>query len=351
MGVEATPGWLEPLLARIAEDRRRVVVPSIDSIDAEDFKYTVGGLSVLSFSWTLGQRPLEAPKGDEPARSSVMAGGLFAADRAQFLRLGGYDPEMKLYGGEEMEIGFRTWQCGGSIEYVPCSHIGHVFRTGKYWQGQVYKVPYEEIVRNKLRAAEVWMDEFKDLVRLASSELPAHMTLEPLGDRARLREKLRCQSFEWFLGNVATEVRVPKVLPKDFSGSLSNVNIGACIDTLGKTPQAGEEVGSFPCHGQHGTQAIRMDPDGRVYPGGGNLCMAGGPSGPVFRGCDAAEGIRWRWSTPMPKWKGIGQMVLLGTPERCLEAENYKTALTPYRLVLRPCRSTNAADQLWTWEP
>mmetsp|Transcript_6817 Transcript_6817/g.25558 ORF Transcript_6817/g.25558 Transcript_6817/m.25558 type:complete len:126 (+) Transcript_6817:201-578(+) len=106
-------------------------------------------------------------------------GGLFATDRRWFFHFGGFDPEMRLYGGEEFEISVRTWMCGGSIEYVPCSHVGHVFRSPEYWQGQVHVVPGEEIALNKLRNAEVWMDEYKDLVKLASMPLPPHT---PLGD-------------------------------------------------------------------------------------------------------------------------------------------------------------------------
>lgn len=33
----------------------------------------------------------------------------------------GYDPEMRFYGGEEMEIGFRTWQRGSQSHRVVCA--------------------------------------------------------------------------------------------------------------------------------------------------------------------------------------------------------------------------------------
>ena len=92
-------------------------------------------------------------------QSPVMAGGLFVIDRKLFFDLGGYDPEMKLYGGEEMEISLRLWECGNTLECIPCSRVGHVFRTGKYWQGQVYPVPGHVIIKNKLRAAYTWLDE------------------------------------------------------------------------------------------------------------------------------------------------------------------------------------------------
>ncbi|CAE7459639.1 Pgant5, partial [Symbiodinium sp. CCMP2456] len=48
--IEATPGWIEPLLARIKEDPRKVVLPRVDTIDAETFEYSSterSGIGVL----------------------------------------------------------------------------------------------------------------------------------------------------------------------------------------------------------------------------------------------------------------------------------------------------------------
>lgn len=50
----------------------------------------------------------------------------------------------------------QIWQCGGTLETHPCSHVGHVFPK---------QAPYSrsKALANSVRAAEVWMDEFKEI--------------------------------------------------------------------------------------------------------------------------------------------------------------------------------------------
>lgn len=60
----------------------------------------------------------------------------------------------------------QIWQCGGSLEIVTCSHVGHVFRKATPYNfpggtGQV-------INKNNRRLAEVWMDDFKDFFYIIS---------------------------------------------------------------------------------------------------------------------------------------------------------------------------------------
>lgn len=122
--IEVTKGWLEPLMDRIGQDAHHVVMPQIDGIDADTFAYRVGGIDILGFSWTLGQKGLARKRSpSEPMPSPIMAGGLFSINRQVFYDLGTYDQDMRLYGGEEMEISFRIWQCGFTLECIPCSHV------------------------------------------------------------------------------------------------------------------------------------------------------------------------------------------------------------------------------------
>ena len=65
-----------------------------------------------------------------------------------------------IWGGENLEISFRIWMCGGQLLTVPCSHVGHIFR-----ERSPYKwLPGVDVVRkNSVRVAEVWLDDYKEI--------------------------------------------------------------------------------------------------------------------------------------------------------------------------------------------
>ena len=48
--------------------------------------------------------------------------------------------------------------CGGQLEIVPCSRVGHIFRKRQPYTfpGGVDKI----LVKNNMRLAEVWMGQF-----------------------------------------------------------------------------------------------------------------------------------------------------------------------------------------------
>ena len=82
-----------------------------------------------------------------------MAGGLFSIDREYFYHLGAYDEGMDIWGGENLELSFRIWMCGGILLISTCSHVGHVFRksTPYSFPGGTSKI----VNHNNARLAEV----------------------------------------------------------------------------------------------------------------------------------------------------------------------------------------------------
>jgi polypeptide N-acetylgalactosaminyltransferase len=111
---ECTIGWLEPLLKRVKENHKVAVCPVIDIISDDNFSYIKsfdfhwGAFNwELHFRWfMLGEEELKRRKKDisAPFKSPAMAGGLFAINREYFFEIGSYDAEMKIWGGDNIEM-------------------------------------------------------------------------------------------------------------------------------------------------------------------------------------------------------------------------------------------------------
>ncbi|KAI1309021.1 Polypeptide N-acetylgalactosaminyltransferase 1 [Halotydeus destructor] len=306
--VECTRGWLEPLLARIAEDRTRVVCPIIDVISDETFEYIAasdmawGGFNwMLNFRWyRVPAREMTRRKGDRgsPIRTPTMAGGLFSMDVEYFNHLGKYDDGMNIWGGENLEISFRIWMCGGSLEIIPCSRVGHVFRKQHPYvfpggSGNVF-------ASNTRRAAEVWMDEYKKYF-YQSYPAAKFVSFGDISERVALRDKLNCHSFEWYLRNIYPELEIPAANAGDDSAIRNSLQDAfeqnnECIDSQGNGD--GGIVGMASCVAGSERQAFSFDDDGLIRRG--ELCLTANtvaPGAPLYlAACNDNElSQKWSW--------------------------------------------------------
>ncbi|CAF4535561.1 unnamed protein product [Rotaria sp. Silwood1] len=214
--IECSPGWLQYLLYEVKKDRSAVVCPIIDVINDDDFAYLTGSdMTWGGFNWRLNFRWYSVPNREEirrnydhslPLLSPTMAGGLFTINREYFYEIGAYDPGMEVWGGENLEMSFRVWQCGGKVLIHPCSHVGHVFRkqTPYTFPGGTGKV----IFHNNKRLVEVWLDKYKDFVYAIMPELK-NVDAGDVSERLALRERLKCKDFRWYLQNIYPESSMP----------------------------------------------------------------------------------------------------------------------------------------------
>ncbi|XP_030293365.1 polypeptide N-acetylgalactosaminyltransferase 10-like [Sparus aurata] len=233
---EANVNWLPPLLDRIAQNRKTIVCPMIDVIDHDNFGYDTQAGDAMrgAFDWEMYYKRIPIPpelQGDdpiEPFESPVMAGGLFAVDRKWFWELGGYDTGLEIWGGEQYEISFKVWMCGGRMEDIPCSRVGHIYR--KYVP---YKVPGGiSLAKNLKRVAEVWMDEYAEYVYQRRPEY-RHLSAGDMTAQKELRNRLNCKNFKWFMSEVAWDLpkHYPPVEPPAAAwGEIRNVGSGMCME-------------------------------------------------------------------------------------------------------------------------
>jgi len=139
--------------------------------------------------------------------------------------------------------------CGGTLEIVPCSHVGHIFRKRSPYKW-TSKHGSNVLRRNSIRLAEVWMDDYKQYYydRIGTE-------LGDFGDvssRKAIREKLQCKSFKWYLDTVFPELFVPG--ESLASGDVRNPWSNHCVDSGSKPGDMHKPVVVWPCHKQGGNQ-------------------------------------------------------------------------------------------------
>lgn len=242
---EVNDGWLAPMIDRIVRNRRTIAMPIVDVIDMDTFEVKQAIVEKGVFSWSLYFYWL-APRGHvmEPhydrygidiLSCPVMAGGLFAIDRDYFYEIGAYDMGQDTWGGENIEMSFRVWMCGGKLEIVPCSRVSHVFRSQSPYKFKD-RDPGRTIAHNLNRVAEVWMDEYADIYYNITNN--RRFGYGDVAERKELRRTHKCKSFRWYMENVAPYQFAPLNENRLASGQLKLVSSSMCLGTDGTTASA-----------------------------------------------------------------------------------------------------------------
>lgn len=338
---ECNKNWLEPLLARVVEDRSRVVCPIIDVISMDNFQYIGASADLrggfdwnLVFKWEyLSDRERKERRVDptQVIKTPMIAGGLFMIDKNYFDKIGKYDSMMDIWGGENLEISFRVWQCGGQLEIVPCSRVGHVFRkqhpyTFPGGSGNVF-------ARNTRRAAEVWMDDYKKYY-YAAVPLAKNVAFGSIESRMELKRNLQCKPFQWYLDNVYPDLKIPDSQDITY-GSIRQGSF--CLDTLGHLVDG--TVGLYTCHGSGGNQEWSLTKSGTIKHS--DLCLAlENPTG------GAELRLKICNNSDMQKWKSTkdGKIQHSSYPYLCMDSGDERTS----PIIVDDCEGSNRS-QRWLY--
>ncbi|XP_007934859.1 polypeptide N-acetylgalactosaminyltransferase 15 [Orycteropus afer afer] len=342
---ECHPGWLEPLLSRIAGDRSRVVSPVIDVIDWKTFQYYPSeDLKRGVLDWKLDvhweplpeheRKALQSPI--SPIRSPVVPGGVVAMDRHYFQNTGAYDPLMSLLGGGNLELSLKAWLCGGSIEILPCSRVGQVYGN----QDAHAFLDQEATLRSKVRIAETWLGSFKDTFYKHSPEAFSLSQAEKpdCTERLQLQRRLGCRMFHWFLASIYPELYPSEHRPR-FSGKLHNTGLGFCADCKAEGDILGCPMTLVPCNDSRQQQHLQHTSRKEIH--FGSLCFDVKGEQVILQNCTEEGPVihRQHWDF---QENGMIVHILSG---QCIEAvvqENNKD------LYLHQC--DGKASQLWQYD-
>ncbi|KAJ8731538.1 hypothetical protein PYW07_004702 [Mythimna separata] len=338
---ECTEGWLEPLLDRIARSKTTVVCPVIDVIDDNTLEYHYrdsSSVNVGGFDWNLqfNWHPVPAKERArhqhtaEPVWSPTMAGGLFAIDKDFFERLGTYDSGFDIWGGENLELSFKTWMCGGTLEIVPCSHVGHIFRKRSPYK---WRTGVNVLKKNSVRLAEVWLDDYaKYYYQRVGNDKGDY---GDISGRKELREKLGCKSFEWYLKNIYPELFIPG--ESVAHGEIRNVGFKKiCLDSPTRKSDHHKPVGLYPCHRQGGNQFWMYSKNGEIRRD--ETCLDYSGHDVVLYPCHGAKGNQlWLYNNRT-------KLLKHGSSEKCMAITKNKD-----KIVMETCNESETR-QMWSME-
>ncbi|XP_052873464.1 putative polypeptide N-acetylgalactosaminyltransferase 9 [Anopheles cruzii] len=248
--VECTEGWLEPLLSEVASNLTTIAIPTIDRIDCYTMQLDKDSAPALigAYQWDLNfgwwhrtAMHKQYPHRYVPFDTPAMAGGLFVIDRRFFRRLGWYDEGFEMYGIENIELSIKSWMCGGRMVIVPCSRVAHIEKASHPYLNNVGK---DIIFKNSVRLAEVWMDEYKQVMYDVYG-IPRYFEsiFGSIEDRKVLRQHAACGTFRGYIETVFPEMMNPFVTGA-FRGEVRNAALphNRCLTRVWATGQLTMDV-------------------------------------------------------------------------------------------------------------
>ena len=322
---EVNKGWIEPLLFEIAKNNHTVAGPVLDIINPMTFKYE-GAMNFVrgGITWYLGFKYIDIPKVSriglrqmDSYISPALPAGSFAINRQYLLELGGFDPDMKSWGGEDVELSLRVWLCGGRMVVCPCSRVGHVFKAG-----HVYTPDPSDYMDNMARIAQHWLGDFIKYFNAVNGGFKPKL-LHNVTTFDNVKARFRCKTFDWYINNVFPELGFPP-FDASYYGPLSSD--GKC---LGLNSEFDLLVRVYECFDYRNSNVALLSNGQLVI---GNQCIVPISGLLQLKDCDTFLSKKWEYNNKLLKFNGT----------MCVSLVNSR------QLEMVPCHKENI--QLSKWE-
>lgn len=164
-----------------------------------------------------------------------MLGAAFAIRRDYFYDIGQYDRGLLIWNGEQIELSLKLHLCGGDLIEVPCSLLSHSFRS---LQDNHVLEGIDVAARNFKRIAEVWLDDYKEVVYQSDPERFGKVDAGDITQPMIVKKKLECKPFQYFLEHIAPDMWTRYFYLLDYPGHFawgairSDANPKYCIDYM-----------------------------------------------------------------------------------------------------------------------
>ncbi|XP_052778765.1 polypeptide N-acetylgalactosaminyltransferase 3-like [Mya arenaria] len=242
--MEVGTKWAEPLLHRLVQEPNALLCSHVGRIDKDDFHFELSTNDpydlqfddhfpffdqvTLDQRWTFYSDDFRQKRNQSvaPIPYAVIQGMMMVMRKEFFMSIGGFDPGMRIWGSEQIDISVKTWLCGGRVEMVPCSTVGHMFRITP-WGGFTKENDFHS--RNKIRFARVWLDPpyselFEDYVSTRN------VTVGDLSERMSIRRRNKCKPYQYFVNVIKSisDVYIPRDIKR--KGQIKNRASKLCFD-------------------------------------------------------------------------------------------------------------------------
>ncbi|KAL4225898.1 polypeptide N-acetylgalactosaminyltransferase [Mactra antiquata] len=353
--MEVGPGWLEPLLYRMVQQPKSLLCSHIGGIHKETFEFIIdhqppeGRTFDAQFPFfdhvTLDQ--MFATYSDEyrkqrnhsvePIPYGTIQGMMMVMRKDFFQQLGGFDPGMKVWGSEQIELSVKVWMCGGVVEMVPCSTVAHMFRVTP-WSAFNDTNDFHSL--NKARMTQVWLDPpYNDAINSFLSD--KNYSMGDITSRQEIREVNHCKPYQYFIDKVKSFSNVYLPIHTNYKGSIINgLYHNRCLDAA-RSPQGGASVKLilYPCHRRATMNQYFILSDTDQIRGAGGMVID------VRKGKDDIS-LYLRWApviyfSSSTIWTYDGNQLKHKDTSMCL------TALTQDKLGLSTC--IDSRSQTWKW--